>query len=60
MQTVKELHQQACEKGLDTYIDPQTGYLVHTSQAHLRHGVCCGNRCRHCPFDHINVFVRTE
>jgi len=57
MQTVKELHQQACEKGFDTYIDPQTGYLVDTSQAHLRRGVCCGNRCRHCPFDHINVFV---
>ena len=60
MQTVKELHQQACEKGFDTYIDPQTGYLVDTSQAHLRRGVCCGKRCRHCPFDHINVFVRTE
>ena len=39
----------------DTYIDPASGYQVLTSQAHLKRGTCCGNVCRHCPFEYINV-----
>ena len=55
MQSIEELHRLACEQGLDTYIDPASGYQVLTSQAHLKRGICCGNDCRHCPYGHINV-----
>jgi Family of unknown function (DUF5522) len=30
-------------------------YMVFTAAWHLKRGYCCGNACRHCPFDHINV-----
>ncbi len=33
----------------------ENGLMVLTAQYHLRRGVCCGNRCRHCPYDHENV-----
>jgi len=26
-------------------------YWVFTEAHHLRRGSCCGNRCRHCPFE---------
>jgi hypothetical protein len=55
MQSIEELHRLACEKGKESYIDPKTGYLVMTSLAHLNRGTCCGKRCRHCPYEHINV-----
>jgi hypothetical protein len=35
MPTIEQLHRLACENGKDTYIDPASGYLVLTSQAHL-------------------------
>ena len=34
----------------DTYIDPATGYSVFT-QAYLKRRPCCGNGCRHCPWE---------
>lgn len=43
------------KQGLDTYTNPALGYQVLTSQAHLKCGICCGNRCRHCSFKYINV-----
>ncbi|MEC8024927.1 MAG: DUF5522 domain-containing protein [Myxococcota bacterium] len=46
----EELHAQACAKGQQSYIDPETGYRVFTRLAHLRRGHCCGNGCRHCPY----------
>jgi hypothetical protein len=58
MQSIEELHCLACENGQDTYIDPESGYLVLTSQAHLKRGTCCGNQCRHCPFDYVNVPIK--
>ena len=33
----------------------ENGLMVMTEQYHLRRGFCCGNECRHCPYDHINV-----
>lgn len=62
MPTFDELNHIACEQGEDTYIDPETGYQVLTSQAHLKRGTCCGNACRHCPYGHINVptWVRVQ
>jgi len=55
MTSIEQLHHLACEKGEDAYIDPTSGYQVLTSQAHLKRGTCCGNRCRHCPFEYANV-----
>jgi len=60
MTTFDDLNRIACEKREDTYIDPVSGYLVLTSQAHLKRGICCGNRCRHCPFEYINVISSPE
>lgn len=52
---IEELHSSACLAGLTTYIDPATGYTVFTSIFHKKRGKCCGNKCRHCPFEHCNV-----
>lgn len=52
---IEELHQRACEEGKMTYIDPPTGYTVLTELSHMKRGSCCGNACRHCPYDHCNV-----
>jgi len=29
--------------------------MVLTEDYHLSRGTCCGNRCKHCPFNHQNV-----
>lgn len=50
-----ELHQNACDKGELTYIDPATGYSVFTELSHKQRGKCCGSGCRHCPYRHENV-----
>lgn len=34
----------------DYYLDSR-GLMVFTERYHLRRGHCCGNACRHCPFD---------
>ena len=33
----------------------ENGLMVMTEQYHLKRGVCCGSKCRHCPYDHKNV-----
>jgi hypothetical protein len=38
----------------DYYIDDD-GMFVMTATFHLKRGYCCGNRCKHCPYDHVNV-----
>lgn len=48
---VRALHDQAVAAGQPLYRDPSTGYYVLTAQALLDKGQCCGNGCRHCPFD---------
>lgn len=55
---IEELHQRACDQCKSSYIDPPTGYMVLTEYAHLQRGKCCGNACRHCPFEHVNVRQR--
>jgi hypothetical protein len=42
------------KEGEDYYLD-KNGLMVLTSAFHLRKGFCCGNGCRHCPYDYINV-----
>lgn len=46
-------------EGKDFYYDEQH-YVVFTASWHLKRGICCGNGCRHCPFDQINVINGTE
>ncbi|NND83153.1 MAG: hypothetical protein HKN50_12060 [Gammaproteobacteria bacterium] len=33
----------------------ENGFMVFTEAYHLARGRCCGNACRHCPYEHINV-----
>jgi len=33
----------------------ENGFMVFTEKYHRTRGSCCGNSCRHCPFDYINV-----
>ncbi|HEX6429183.1 MAG TPA: DUF5522 domain-containing protein [Niastella sp.] len=41
-------------EGVDFYYNEQ-GFMVLTAQYHLERGYCCGNGCRHCPFEYVNV-----
>ena len=43
-------HGAAVAAGLRTYLDPATGLVVQTRQAHLERGTCCNSGCRHCPW----------
>lgn len=52
---VQRLHEEACAVRRETYVDPHTGYTVLTQYAHEQRGTCCGNACRHCPYDWKNV-----
>ncbi|GBB86501.1 hypothetical protein RclHR1_12920008 [Rhizophagus clarus] len=50
-----EAHKLAIQNNQHFYIDPVTGYKVMTELHHKSRGYCCGNKCRHCPFNHENV-----
>lgn len=41
-------------KDADYYYD-ETGLMVFTEKYHLEKGFCCGNGCRHCPFEFDSV-----
>ena len=53
---IQELHEQACERGENTYRDPDTGYLVFTAHALKTRGYCCNSGCRHCPYKDVEKF----
>ncbi|MBS4043539.1 MAG: hypothetical protein KGZ59_06965 [Chitinophagaceae bacterium] len=38
----------------DYYFD-ENGLLVFTENYLLQRSYCCGNGCRHCPYEYINV-----
>jgi hypothetical protein len=40
-------------EGVDFYYED--GYMVLTEKFHLDKGYCCGNGCRHCPYNYENV-----
>ena len=40
-------------EGVDFYWD--NGRFVFTEHYHKKRGYCCGNGCRHCPFDYEKV-----
>ncbi|CAG8473256.1 hypothetical protein C2G38_476224 [Gigaspora rosea] len=50
-----EAHRIAVQNNQNTYTDPETSYIVMTELFHKQRGYCCGNNCRHCPYDHVNV-----
>jgi len=39
---------------IDFYYNEQ-GYMVFTAHFHLQRGYCCGNGCRHCPYNYEKV-----
>jgi Family of unknown function (DUF5522) len=41
-------------EGIHYYINEE-GYVVLTKQYHLERGYCCGNGCKHCPFEYEAV-----
>jgi hypothetical protein len=38
-------------KLLSTDFYYENGYRVMTESYHIRRGSCCGNSCRHCPYE---------
>lgn len=57
---IEDIHNEALSLGSKTYIDPATGFTVFTELQHLQRGVCCGNKCRHCPYGWSNVPHNTD
>lgn len=41
-------------EGIHYYFNEE-GYIVLTEQYHFEQGYCCGNGCKHCPFEYENV-----
>jgi len=41
-------------EGIHYYINEQ-GLVVLTARFHLDRGYCCGNGCKHCPYDYERV-----
>jgi len=33
----------------------ENGLMIMTEAYHLKRGSCCGNKCRHCPYNYNNV-----
>jgi len=42
------------EEGTDYYFNEE-GKMVLTAHYLLNRGYCCGNGCKHCPYDYQNV-----
>ena len=41
-------------EGEDFYFN-EDGYIVLTEKYHIEKGSCCGNGCKHCPYNYENV-----
>ena len=41
-------------EGIDFYFNEE-GLMVLTEKYHLEKGYCCGNGCKHCPYDYEAV-----
>lgn len=39
----------------DEHYYMENGFMVFTERFHAARGTCCGNSCRHCPYDHEAV-----
>lgn len=42
------------KEGVDYYFNEQ-GFVVLTEKYHLDKGFCCGNGCKHCPYEYEAV-----
>lgn len=42
------------KEGIDFYYNEERK-MVLTQHFHLQKGFCCGNGCKHCPYQYINV-----
>ena len=51
-----QLHAEAVQDLKFTYDDPYLGLKVLTTYRHTLKGVCCGQACRHCVYQHEAVF----
>ena len=45
---------QELTEGIHYYMNEE-GLVVLTEKYHLLRGYCCGNGCKHCPFDYESV-----
>lgn len=41
-------------EGIHFYINEE-GFVVLTEKYHLERGYCCGNGCKHCPYQYERV-----
>jgi hypothetical protein len=41
-------------EGVDFYFN-ENGFVVLTEKYHIKKGYCCGNGCKHCPFEYEAV-----
>ena len=48
-QHVQEVPVKSYKKGIHYYMDGER--VVFTALFHIQRGQCCGNGCRHCPYD---------
>jgi hypothetical protein len=48
---VARAHDAAVAAGEPGYLDPESGLFVLTAAYLRERGECCGNGCRHCPYD---------
>ena len=57
MKEVPSLKDQSPKKDLllgeDYYLE--NGKWVFTEKFHKNRNYCCGSKCRHCPYGHVNV-----
>lgn len=51
---VAEAHDAAVAAGQAGYSDPDTGLFVLTAAYLRERGTCCGNKCRHCPYENAD------
>lgn len=49
------LFEKAAENSASEDFYFENGFMVFTEAFHKKRGYCCGNGCRHCPYDHENV-----
>lgn len=53
-------HDRACALGMSAYLDPATGFSVLTAAYLAERGYCCGQGCRHCPWEGAAVDPEPE
>lgn len=46
------------QEGVDYYLE--NGNYVFTELFHKKRGHCCGNMCRHCPYQHEAVPLKKK